>query len=66
MKTIGIPTIAPNHTGYKEFNPLIKLDIKPFKKHDIEDFRKIYDSINDIKNNFNNYATRALKEKHIF
>ena len=51
LKVLGIPTICPCHTGYKEFNPFIGLDIKPFEKHSSKDLDLYSDAINYVYTN---------------
>ena len=66
LKTLGIPTICPLHTGYAEFSPSIGLNISPFKEHSKKDLDLFYMAIEDLINNNEKYKQRALDEKEIF
>jgi len=66
LRVLGIPTICSNHTGYKEFSPMIPLDIEPFKSHSDSDISLIVDAIKDLQQNIESYRERALKEKKEF
>lgn len=66
LKVLGIPTICPNHTGYSEFNPLISLDIKPFKNHSASDLDMISDAIKLVLNNHYLYLQKAQIERDVF
>lgn len=65
-KTLGIPTICSDHTGYSEFGPTIPLEIKPFKSHSNNDIDLIVDSIYDLYDNLDHYNEVAKIERHRF
>lgn len=65
-KTIGIPSICPNHTGYSEFNPTIKLDIEPFKEYTNSDIELIINAIYDIKHNFDVHFKQEQENRKWF
>jgi hypothetical protein len=66
LKVLGIPTICPLHTGYKEFNPLIGLNIDPYKSHNESDINQYVNAINSLQNNFDYYFELAQIEKERF
>lgn len=66
LRVLGIPTICANHTGYKEFKPLIPLDIQPFKQHSDGDISLFVDAIKDVKINNDRYREMALEDKKFF
>lgn len=66
LRVVGIPTICANHTGYKEFKPLIPLDIMPFEQHSNGDIDLYIDSIKDVIINNSKYRKLALEDKEDF
>lgn len=66
LKVLGIPTICANHTGYKEFKPMVPLDIEPFKELSDRDVSLFIDTIKDINTHNTKYREEALKEKDRF
>jgi len=65
-KCIGIPTICPNHTGFKEFNPTIKMNLEPFRKHTEWDKDYIIENINMFLDDKQYYMNYAENDKHTF
>lgn len=65
-KCIGIPTICPNHTGFREFNPTIKMNLEPFIKHSEQDKDYIIENINMFLDDKTYYMNKAEEEKHEF
>jgi glycosyltransferase involved in cell wall biosynthesis len=65
-KTIGIPTICPDHTGYSEFNSTIKMDIEPFKDHSDKDIDLIIDNIFHVKENLDYYIEQEQENRKWF
>jgi hypothetical protein len=63
LKVLGIPTICPNHTGYREFNPFIGLDIKPFEKHTSKDLDLYSDAIEYVYRNHEQCINKTQEDR---
>lgn len=66
LKVLGVPTICPLHTGYKEFGPLLGVNVQPLKSHSTYDINKYILAINTLRNNYDYYSNLALVEKERF
>ena len=65
-RTMGIPVITPNHTGYKEFNNCIQLPIEPYKEHSTEDKDLIISAIKHCFGDYDKYLKQCQEDKKYF
>jgi len=65
-KAVGIPTLCSNHTGYKEFKPLIPMDIKPFRDLTASNVDLVCDGLKYIHDNQDVLRGISLTQKERF